>query len=272
MDGVKWIKIFNDIFNNRKIKQIEKMPEGDAIIVVWLKLLCLAGTCNQNGMLYLTDEIPYTDEMLAIEFNMENRITTLKLALRTFVNFGMIEIIDNVFNITNWNKYQNIEGLEKIREQNRIRQERYRKNKKLLLSNVTDNVTDNGNVTSCNALDKDIDKDIDKELDIDIKESKEKSKRFVPPTLEEVQAYCKERNNNIDAEQFIDFYASKGWKVGDQSMKDWKAAVRTWEKREKFTAQSQKQQTINKFNQFPQRTYTAQDYADIEKKLLNKNL
>ena len=59
-----------------------------------------------------------------------------------------------------------------------------------------------------------------------------KSTRFTPPTLEEVTAYCKERNNNVDPERFIDFYASKGWMVGSNKMKDWKACVRTWEKRD----------------------------------------
>lgn len=57
-------------------------------------------------------------------------------------------------------------------------------------------------------------------------------KRFIKPTLEEVTAYCKERKNNVDPQRFIDFYESKGWKVGNQPMKDWKACVRTWEKRE----------------------------------------
>lgn len=59
-----------------------------------------------------------------------------------------------------------------------------------------------------------------------------KTKRFVKPTLEDVQAYCQERQNNVDPESFIDFYESKGWKVGNQPMKDWKAAVRTWERRD----------------------------------------
>lgn len=57
-------------------------------------------------------------------------------------------------------------------------------------------------------------------------------KRFRPPTVEEVEAYCLERNNKVDAERFVDFYASNGWRVGKNPMKDWKAAVRTWEKRE----------------------------------------
>lgn len=65
-----------------------------------------------------------------------------------------------------------------------------------------------------------------------------KAKRFIPPTVEDVQAYCNERNNGIDAERFIDFYTSKGWMVGKNKMKDWKAAVRTWEQRNKTTEQN----------------------------------
>lgn len=57
-----------------------------------------------------------------------------------------------------------------------------------------------------------------------------KRKRFVPPTLEEVKAYCIERKNNVDAQRFIDYYTSNGWLVGKNKMKDWKAAVRTWER------------------------------------------
>lgn len=70
------------------------------------------------------------------------------------------------------------------------------------------------------------------------RESEQTVKRFTPPTVEEVQAYCQERGNNIDPEQFVDFYASKGWKVGNNSMKDWKACVRTWEKRDKNNPQT----------------------------------
>jgi hypothetical protein len=58
----------------------------------------------------------------------------------------------------------------------------------------------------------------------------QKRKRFIPPTLEEVQAYCNERNNNVDPQHFIDYYTSNGWQVGKNKMKDWKAAVRTWER------------------------------------------
>ena len=72
-------------------------------------------------------------------------------------------------------------------------------------------------------------------LDKDSKEGADKPRRstFTPPTVEEVSAYCRERGNAVNAQTFVDFYASKGWKVGNSPMKDWKAAVRTWEKRER---------------------------------------
>lgn len=148
MADVKWIKIATEIFDNRKIKQIEKMPEGDAIIVVWFKLLCLAGNINDGGMIYFTKEMPYTEEMLSVEFNRP--IQTIRLAITTFERFGMIEVVDDVFYISSWDKYQNVEGLERIREQTRKRVAKYRENKLIEDSNATCNVT----VTQGNATDK----------------------------------------------------------------------------------------------------------------------
>jgi hypothetical protein len=98
------------------------------------------------------------------------------------------------------------------------------------------------NPTKPNSRDSDSDTEIDSEIEPEIGidserlrsgESKSRTrKRFRPPTVEEVEAYCFERNNKVDAERFVDFYSSNGWKVGKNPMKDWKAAVRTWEKRE----------------------------------------
>lgn len=130
MADVKWIKLTTDIFENRKIRQIECLPEGDSIIVVWMKMLCLAGNINDSGMLYITKEIPYTEQMLATQFNRP--ITTIQLALRTFEQFGMIEIIDDVLHISNWEKYQNVDRLMELREYNRLAQQKSRAKKKLL--------------------------------------------------------------------------------------------------------------------------------------------
>lgn len=160
MAEVKWIKIVTDMFDNRKIKQIEMMPDADAILVIWLKILCLAGLVNECGAIMFTPDIPYTDEMLAHEFNRP--INTVRMALNMFERFGMIEIVDSVYMVTNWEKYQNIDGLEKIREQTRLRNIDYRARKRAELPER--DVTHDAGVTQCDATDI----DIDKEEDIDI--------------------------------------------------------------------------------------------------------
>lgn len=226
MADIKWIKIVTDIFDNRKIRQIETMPDGDTILVVWFKLICLAGTINDAGMVYLTKDIPYTDEMLARQFNRP--IQTVRLALSIFEQFGMIEVVDNFLMLSSWEKYQNVESMDKIREQTRKRVAEHRERSKQLPSNASCNVT----VTHSNATDKiRVDKNREDNSDRDTNVSNApKNKRFVKPCLEDVVAYCKERGNDVDTQRFMDYYESNGWKVGKNPMKDWKAAVRTWEK------------------------------------------
>lgn len=90
--------------------------------------------------------------------------------------------------------------------------------------------------------------------------------RFTPPTLEEVKAYCIERKNNVDYQKWYDFYESKGWFVGKNKMKNWKAAVRTWESK----GSKQVTKSNNKFTQFEQRNYSATDYESLERKLMDR--
>ena len=128
---VKWIKVSTSMFEgNRKIKQIEVMPEGDTILVIWLKLLLLAGNVNDHGAIYITPEIPYTDEMLANE--LRRPLTTVRMALSVFESFGMIEIVDNVYYLSAWDKYQNTDKLAEMREYNREAQRRSRERRKAL--------------------------------------------------------------------------------------------------------------------------------------------
>jgi predicted phage replisome organizer len=134
MSEVKWIKITTDIFNDEKMMLIESMPDSDSIIVIWFKLLSLAGKSNNGGLVMMSDKVPYTKDMLPILFR--RKPTVVELALHTFVQFGMIEILDNdTILVSNWEKHQNVKGLDSIREQNKIRQQRYRDNKKILLEN-----------------------------------------------------------------------------------------------------------------------------------------
>lgn len=144
MSDVKWIKITTNILNDNKIKLIDSMPERDAIFRIWVGILTLAGQTNDNGMVYLAENMPYTEEMLATLFNRELNI--IRLALDTLVNFKMIEILDNgILYITNWEKHQNLDKLEKIREQTRKRVAKHREKAKQIECNVTvtqDNATD----------------------------------------------------------------------------------------------------------------------------------
>lgn len=140
MSEVKWIKIVTDIFDDEKMLLIESLPERDGIIVIWFKLLCLAGKQNNNGVFMFNDKIPYTDEMLATIFR--RNINTVRLALKTFENYGMIEIINNTITIPKWEKHQSLDALKSAREQTRKRVERYRERQKEIACNVTCNVTD----------------------------------------------------------------------------------------------------------------------------------
>ena len=139
MTEVKWIKLDVGVFDNRKVKQIRALPEGDSLLVIWIQLLCLAGTINDNGRIYLTEEIPYTDQMLR-NF-LQEPLATVQLALSTFSNMGMIEVEDDIIYIANWAKYQNQEDLERLREQNRLRNIKYRQRKALRMRDASRDVT-----------------------------------------------------------------------------------------------------------------------------------
>lgn len=161
MSEIKWIKITTDIFDDEKICLIDALPDHDAILVIWFKILALAGKHNRNGLLMMSDKVHYTDEMLATIFRRP--LNTVRMALGIFEQFGMVEIIDGIIALPNWEKHQNIDGMEKIKQQTRNRVARHREKQKNLAlgSNVTCNVT----VTESNATEEDRDKD--KELDKD---------------------------------------------------------------------------------------------------------
>lgn len=130
MSEVKWIKLSTSMFDDEKIKLIEQMPDADTILIIWIKLLAQAGKTNSSGYIFLSENIPYTEEMLATIFNRP--LNTVRMALETFRQFGMIEIDDQSFiKISNWEKHQNIEGMERIRQQTRERVRRHREKKKL---------------------------------------------------------------------------------------------------------------------------------------------
>ena len=162
MSSVKWIKINIDMFDDEKIKIIQAMPEGDSLLVVWIKLITLAGKTNDGGYIYIAENMPYTEEMLSTIMNKP--INTIRLALSTFLSLKMIEEDTKGIYLINFEKHQSLDKMEKLKEQNRIRVAKYRDKKKQELLECNDDVT--LHVMQSNGIDIDIDKDIDKDNNI----------------------------------------------------------------------------------------------------------
>jgi predicted phage replisome organizer len=137
MAEVKWIKLTTDIFDDEKILMIESLPSADTIIVIWFKLLAFAGKSNNNGVFMMNNRIPYTDSMLSAIFRRDEKI--VKLALSTFEQFGMIEIVDSVITIPNWDKHQSLDAYEKKKERDRKLQAERRARQKALIQESSDN-------------------------------------------------------------------------------------------------------------------------------------
>lgn len=249
MREVKWVKITTDMFDNRKIKHLRRLPDGNNIVLIWIMLLTMAGRCNSGGKIFLTENIPYDAKMLADELDFKEN--TVAAALKNLEQLDMIAVDNGFYTIVGWGEYQNVDGMDKVREQTRKRVAEFKKNKKLQAGNVTSNaevthgnVTGNTEVTQGNATEEE--REEEKEyntlsISACTRDAPTKAPYFTPPNIEEIREYCVSRNNNVNPEQFYDFYESKGWMVGNARMKDWKAAVRTWERRsERAPATAQK--------------------------------
>ena len=162
MADVKWIKITTDIFDDEKMLMIESMPSADSIIVIWFKLLTFAGKQNNDGVFLMSNRIAYTDEMLASIFRRD--VNTVRLALNAFRQFGMIEIIEDVITIPNWNKHQSLDAYEKKKERDRLyQQERRNRQKALICGESSDTSSDGHTMESSDVAVSEEDKEKDKD-------------------------------------------------------------------------------------------------------------
>lgn len=257
MAEVKWIKIVTDIFDDEKILLIESMPDADSIIVIWFKLLCLAGRQNNSGVFLMNGRIPYTDEMFATIFR--RKLNTVRMALRTFEQYGMIEIINDAVTIPNWSKHQTLDQIERKREYMKNYMQKRREEQRLLAEGeptckTNSKANDKANVSRADKIREDKNR-----LDKNREGEEPKRKRFTAPTVEEVDAYAREKGyTGLDAQRFVDYYESKGWVVGKNSpMKDWQASVRNWVARDKATKPAQKNPALD---------YTQRDYTGTKPK------
>ena len=124
MAEIRWIKLSTNMFDDEKIKLIRTMPEGDSIALIWVQILCLAGKINDGGLVYMGQNLAYSDEMLATI--LDHPVSTMRIALSALDKFGMIDITnDGTIDVINWGKHQSTDKMAQIKEQNRIRQQRY---------------------------------------------------------------------------------------------------------------------------------------------------
>ena len=224
------------MFDNCKIKHLRRLPDGDSIVLIWVMLLTMAGRCNAGGVIFLTENIPYSTKMLADELGFEENV--IRLALDSFQRLGMIELLDNgVISVSDWAEHQNIEGMEMVREQNRRRKQKQREKQKLLLPSIGSDamsrdchVTVTGEVTPCHATDIEI-RNKNKNILTSADKPQKKSKTFVPPTLEEVTQYISEKKLSVDPQSFIDYFEAADWHDSKgQPVRNWKQKLLTWNK------------------------------------------
>lgn len=247
MADVKWIKITTDIFDDEKILLIESLPEADSIIVIWFKLLCLAGKQNNSGVFMMGNSMPYTDSMLATIFRRKE--CTVKLALQTFQQFGMIEVIDDVITIPNWGKHQNLDQMENRKEFMRNYMKEYRQKQKVLTSGKPNSKPNSKpNVRQADKIREDIDKNkIREETEEDnIKATRHKYGEYNNVLLSDEDYQKLITEFPTDYEERIERLSSYIESTG-KKYKNHLATIRNWARNDKKKSEEPKKASGNPF-------------------------
>jgi phage replisome organizer N-terminal domain protein len=217
-----YLRLKDNFFDSDELKILESMKDGYLYSNILLKLYLRS--LKNDGKLVVNECIPYSADMLASVTG--HQVGTIKQALSIFKDLGLIDVLDNgaiyMLDIQNFIGKGSSEADRKREYRQRIETDR---------TNVQTNLRQISE-KSPPEIEIELEKDIEREKEIDssAKSTTTKRKRFEKPTLSQITQYCLERNNCVNAEQFYDYYESNGWKVGKNSMKDWKACVRTWER------------------------------------------
>lgn len=241
MADVKWIKFKVGTFDGASFKRIKKakLADGtsyrDRLTAIWFELLDLAGKNNLDGKLIDSKELElpfdFENQYQDIATMIDREPEEVKCAIAWFVKNKMIEVIDNVYCLSNWCKYQSIRTIDDVREQTKLRVRKYRKNQKLLECNATSNVTE----TLSNAP-----RNKNKEIEEEYKNKKEELSKesdigYIAPTFEEIKKYCSEKKYSFNINKFYCYYSSRGWEFNNTNKKivDWKSLCDLWETTEK---------------------------------------
>lgn len=244
-----WLKLHKDFFQRKEIKRLRKIAGGDTYTIIYLKMLLRS--IMSDGKLYFDGlEDDFASELA---LDLDEKEENVQITIQYLLKSGLLEMCsDEEYYLPDTKDSTGCETAVA----SRVR--KHRERKKALQCN-----TDVTQVKQlCNGeIEKEKELKIEKEIELDTKANKSptKAKCFDKPTLSEIEQYCIERNNNVDAQHFYDHYESNGWKVGKNSMKDWKAAVRTWEKNNyNKPAKSNKQNAIDVVNKL-MREYGCED-------------
>lgn len=229
MADVKWIKIVTDIFDDEKILLIETLPDADSIIVIWFKLLCLAGKQNNSGVFMLNDRLPYTEKMFSTIFRRKE--STIQLALKTFEEFGMIEIVDGAVTIPNWGKHQNLDQIESKKEYMRKYMRGYREKQRLLACKDNGKTNSKANVRQADKIREDKNKIRDRDI---TKPARHKYGLYANVLLSDADMEKLTTEFPTDyherVERLSEYIASTG-----KSYKNHLATIRSWARKEKPT-------------------------------------
>lgn len=239
-----YLRLKDNFFDSDELKILESMKDGYLYSNILLKLYLRS--LKNDGKLVVNDRIPYNAEMLASVTG--HQVGTIKQALSMFKELGLIEVLENgaiyMLDIQNFIGKGSTEADRQRLYDRRISEER--KQNKLTQSRNLEEICKKSTPEIEIELEKEL--EIEKEIHSSAKSTTTKRKRFEKPTLSQITQYCLERNNNVNAEQFYDYYESNGWKVGKNAMKDWKACVRTWERNgydKPIKKKNNKQDTLN---------------------------
>ena len=208
-----WLKLEETYFDLKIQKALRKLPSGSDMLICYLKMqlkyLNKGGLIEYQGI--------YDDLAEEVALDIDEEVDLVKMTLSILQKWKVIEPCENGIYIA--------EMQERIGSKSDValRVAKHREKQKMLHCNT--------DVTKSNSI-KEIELEKDIEIDIDKKEIN-KEKRFTKPTIEEIENYCKERNNSINAVEFYNFYESKNWFIGKNKMKNWKSAIVVWEQREK---------------------------------------
>lgn len=226
-----WLKLDRNFFKRHDIRIIEEQSNGKDYILFYLKLL--VESIDHQGELRFSDTIPYDEKMLSVVTN--TNIDIVRSAIKLFTQLKLMEVFDD-------KTIYMAETSKMLGESSSThRVKAFRERQKILQLETHGNVNETLHETE-------LEKEIDIEKEILPNGSIKKSETFSRPTLQMIIDFCKEKNYVMDPQQFFNYEEAKGWKVGNQPMKDWKAACNNWELREKKFMEERKKNGYTKLD------------------------